>query len=173
MRKLMFLIALALVAVPSALANTGSASSPAQRCAAERTAIGTPAFNLLYGTNANKSNAFGKCVSKLARAETLATNAATAACTAEQNDAAFPATHGGKTFAQFYGTGKKGNNAFRKCVSTKVSAAAAALDTATINAARACKTERTANPVAFKTKYGTNPNKSNAFGKCVSLKVHA
>jgi hypothetical protein len=25
--------------------------------------MGAPAFKLLYGTNANKSNAFGKCVS--------------------------------------------------------------------------------------------------------------
>jgi hypothetical protein len=29
----------------------------------------------------------------------------------------------------------------------------------------------TADPAAFKAKYGTNKNKSNAFGKCVSGKV--
>jgi hypothetical protein len=40
------------------------------------------------------------------------------------------------------------------------------------NAARACKTERTSLGVeAFKTKYGTNANKSNAFGKCVSQTI--
>ena len=36
------------------------------------------------------------------------------------------------------------------------------------NAAKACKAERAVNADAFKTKYGTNPNKANAFGKCVS-----
>ena len=36
------------------------------------------------------------------------------------------------------------------------------------NAAKTCKAERTQDPDAFKAKYGTNKNKSNAFGKCVS-----
>jgi len=40
-------------------------------------------------------------------------------CRAEQNDANFAANHGGKTFAQFYGTNKNGRNAFGKCVSQK------------------------------------------------------
>jgi hypothetical protein len=39
------------------------------------------------------------------------------------------------------------------------------------NAAKACKAERGLGPQAFKDKYGTNPNKANAFGKCVSGKV--
>ena len=39
------------------------------------------------------------------------------------------------------------------------------------NAAKACKAERAKDPVAFKTKYGKNPNKANAFGKCVSMKA--
>jgi len=34
--------------------------------------------------------------------------------------------------------------------------------------AKTCKAERTQDPDAFKAKYGTNKNKSNAFGKCVS-----
>jgi hypothetical protein len=41
------------------------------------------------------------------------------------------------------------------------------------NAAKTCRTERTADPAAFKTKYGTNGGNAkgagaNAFGKCVS-----
>ena len=36
------------------------------------------------------------------------------------------------------------------------------------NAAKACKAERAKDPAAFKTSYGTNGNKANAFGKCVS-----
>jgi len=38
------------------------------------------------------------------------------------------------------------------------------------NAAKECKAERKADPVAFKEKYGTNKNGKNAFGKCVSSK---
>ena len=36
------------------------------------------------------------------------------------------------------------------------------------NAAKKCKAERARGAQAFMTKYGTNPNKSNAFGKCVA-----
>ena len=39
------------------------------------------------------------------------------------------------------------------------------------NAAKACKAERAKDSAAFKTKYGKNPNKANAFGKCVSMKA--
>jgi hypothetical protein len=56
-------------------------------------------------------------------------------------------------------------------VSQKAKAAEAARVAATTNAAKACADERKADPAAFKAKYGTNANKSNAFGKCVSGKV--
>lgn len=49
--------------------------------------------------------------------------------------------------------------------------AAAPGQSAEQNAAKKCKAERgtTAESIAaFKTKYGTNANKANAFGKCVS-----
>jgi hypothetical protein len=36
------------------------------------------------------------------------------------------------------------------------------------NPARLCKAQQQANPAAFKALYGTNHNKANAFGKCVS-----
>jgi hypothetical protein len=45
--------------------------------------------------------------------------------------------------------------------------------TAHTNAAKECKTERQADPAAFADKYGTNANKRNAFGKCVSQKAKA
>jgi hypothetical protein len=44
---------------------------------------------------------------------------------------------------------------------------------AEVNAAKQCKDERKADPAAFEQKYGTNKNKSNAFGKCVSQKAKA
>ena len=76
------------------------------------------------------------------------------------------------SFASLYGTKP---NAFGKCVSamaklqseTESEANQAAED----NAARACKKERgttSESTAAFKANYGTNANKANAFGKCVS-----
>jgi len=165
MRKLSFICLLAVLAIPAwAAAGTPTPADHAaatKQCATERTAMGTPAFKLLYGTNANKSNAFGKCVSKLAHQNAKNQSNAAAQCRAERT--ADPAA-----FAAKYGSGKKHANAFGKCVSQTAKAAAAAQVKATSNAAKACWTERQADPAAFKAKYGTNANKSNAFGKCVS-----
>ena len=41
------------------------------------------------------------------------------------------------------------------------------------NAAKYCQAVRTANGDAFKTRWGTNENKKNAFGKCVSATAKA
>jgi hypothetical protein len=46
----------------------GATLNPAKLCKAERTPMGTPAFNELWGTNANDRNAYGKCVSMMAHA---------------------------------------------------------------------------------------------------------
>jgi len=169
MRKLIIVMFAAVLALP-ALAVAGSSPSQAdhaaavKQCSSERTAMGMAPFNALYGTNANKSNAFGKCVSKLAQQNEQDRSNAAAQCRSARS--ADPAA-----FAAKYGTGKKHANAFGNCVSTKAKAAAAAQVQATVNAAKACWTERQADPAAFKAKYGTNANKSNAFGKCVSDKV--
>ena len=81
----------------------------------------------------------------------------------------FAASHGGKTFAQFYGSGKKGANAMNQCIQSKRAAESAADKQKVMNAARSCKAERkTIGVEPFKAKYGTNADKSNAFGKCVS-----
>jgi hypothetical protein len=133
-RTLIVLAAFLTLSVPAALAappeGKGKPESPgksaaapgqqadknaAKECKAERT-LDPAAFKANYGTNANKSNAFGKCVSgKVKKAE-------------EQAEA----------------------------------------QEARENAAKTCKAERAANPEAFKNTYGTNANKANAFGKCVS-----
>ena len=169
MRKLTLVLALALLAITaSAVASTtptpADKAAAVKQCSTERSAMGAAPFKLLYGTNANKSNAFGKCVSKLAQQN--AKNGATAASQCRAERAADAAA-----FASKYGTGKKHANAFGNCVSGKAKAAAAQQVQATDNAAKACWTERKADPAAFKAKYGTNANKSNAFGKCVSGKV--
>ena len=141
-RTLIVVAAFLTLSVPAALAvppadkgkpeNPGkSQSAPGQSaeknaakaCKAERgtTAQSMAAFKAKYGTNANKANAFGKCVSGKAKK-------------AEEQEAEEQ-------------------------------------EEARDNAAKKCKAERgtTAQSIeAFKNKYGTNANKANAFGKCVS-----
>lgn len=41
--------------------------NPSRMCSAERTRLGTKAFDELWGKNGNDANAFGKCVSAMAR----------------------------------------------------------------------------------------------------------
>jgi hypothetical protein len=169
MRKLVFICLTAALVVPAFAAagarpGAGDRAAAAAQCSSERTVMGAPAFKLLYGTTANRSNAFGKCVSKLASQN--AQNHATAVSECRAERAADPSA-----FAAQYGTGPNHANAFGKCVSGKAKAQAAHQQQATVNAARQCWTERQADPAAFKTHYGTNASKSNAFGKCVSSKV--
>ena len=57
------------IIVPSALAadpTPADFKNAAKYCKAARSAKGVDAFNKQYGTNANKKNAYGKCVSKTA-----------------------------------------------------------------------------------------------------------
>lgn len=154
--------------------STSATPSAEQQCRTEQTQMGKATFAQTYGTNKNRSNAFGKCVSKRAQATSDAqdqaqTNAAKS-CKAEQ--AADPAA-----FQTKYGTGKNGKNAYGKCVSQQAKAQTnqqvSDQTAADVSAAKSCKTERAADPAAFKAKYGTNKNKSNAFGKCVSAKAKA
>ena len=131
--------------------------------------MGIKLFRETYGTNKTKRNAFGKCVSArshaTAKAAKEAKQNASKECKAEET--ADPAA-----FKLKYGTGKHGSNAHGKCVSQKAKAKTSkAVDDqvkADVNAAKACKAERKADPAAFAQKYGTNSNKRNAFGKCVS-----
>ena len=162
MRKFVLtLVAAGALLVPvTALADetTTPATLASQICSQEKTTMGAAAFGLLYGTNANKSNAHGKCVSKnAAGAEKDVTNAAKT-CKAERTaDAA--------AFAAKYGTNPNKKNAFGKCVSALAKAAVHEEASKTSSAAKSCKAELTADRAAFATKYGSA---RNAFGKCVS-----
>jgi len=97
-------------------------------------------------------------------------------CKAEAADPGFATAHGGKTFAEFYGAKGNGKNAHGKCVSTKAKAKKAEMDAEDAeeakdfkNAAKTCAAERRSlGTIAFANEYGTNRNKRNAFGKCVS-----
>jgi hypothetical protein len=46
--------------------------NPAKLCKAQRDSLGASAFNELWGTNGNDRNAFGKCVSAMAKAKSQA-----------------------------------------------------------------------------------------------------
>jgi len=52
---------------PSGPKPPTSGLNPAQACKKLRSDLGVEAFRMAYGTNGNKKNAFGKCVSKMAR----------------------------------------------------------------------------------------------------------
>jgi hypothetical protein len=179
MRTLTTLTLLGVLALSAPALATGSdpatgAPSAQAQCRTERSALGVDLFRLAYGTNKNRHNAFGKCVSKRAHAtEDAASEAkqnASQACKAEQ--AADPAA-----FTEKYGTGKHGANAHGKCVSQKAKAQTGkTVDEqvdADVSAAKACKQERKADRQAFADKYGTNANHRNAFGKCVSKTAKA
>jgi hypothetical protein len=179
MKKLLTLTSLALAVLPAVAAaqtpDNEDRRNAARECRAERAAMGAENFRNTYGTNRNRRNAFGKCVSRRARDEAReegqAHRNASRDCRAERSDPNFAATHGGQTFEQFYGTGPRDRNAFGRCVSMKARAneeAADAEDQERINAARACRAEQRANPAQFAADYGT---RRNAFGKCVSQKA--
>src|SRR5262245_38252686 len=133
--------ALAALATPALAADTPTAE---QQCRAERSEMGVQTFRQTYGTNKSRKNAFGKCVSKRNKATHEAEKAARQECKAEKKK-----PHG-------------------DCVGEKAAETVAAEVEADVNAAKTCKTERKADPDAFKEKYGTNKNRRNAFGKCVS-----
>lgn len=166
--------ALAALVVPAASFAEGPSgpdrTNAARACKALRASMGAELFGQTYGTaQSNRRNAFGKCVSQMARAEHQNRASARAACQAEQSDPDFAASHDGKSFAEFYGEGSKGQNAFGKCVSSKAKEARAEARSNTVNAAKQCKSERGELGLAeFRAKYGKNGNDRNAFGKCVS-----
>jgi hypothetical protein len=164
MKKLILVVALAALLAPMAALADNPAPTPAktanQLCAAEK-ASNADAFKQTYGTNKNKANAWGKCVSGKNKAAHAAVQNAAQGCAAEQSaDAA--------AFATKYGTNGKSKgadkNAMGKCVSSKVHTAVATDAQNFTKAAKACKAAK-ANAAAFATAWGS---KANAFGKCVA-----
>ena len=169
MRVILATFAVAVLVAPAALAAEPSATpTPTQACKALRATMGAQ-FASAYKT-------LGACISQ--KSEQAAVNADNAArqCKAELAMTAteFAAAHGGKTFAQAYGANLNAKNAYGKCVSTKVSAAAQQQLTAEISASKQCKAMMADAAFAtshggktFKEFFGTGAQKRNAFGRCV------
>ena len=95
----------------------------AKACKAERgtSADKMAAFTAKYGTNANKANAFGKCVSGKAKKakEQEAEEQEEARENAAKKCKAKRETMGQQAFKDEYGTNANNANAFGKCVSKK------------------------------------------------------
>jgi len=175
------LVTVALPATAVSKPDQPDRKNAAQECRFERgsTAATREAFRVRYGTNKNGRNAFGKCVSRRSTSEErqrkAAKSNASKECNAEREEL------GTAAFAAKYGTNKNGRNAFGKCVSGKAKAKKDAADEGDAqrseerrSAARECAAEReTLGREAFGAKYGTNRNKRNAFGKCVSKEAQS
>ena len=176
MRIVLVMLLACAVAVPAALA--AQPASPAAFC--KNLQKTSP---LLFGSGATYKN-FGACVTAQTALSTQSTTNAAKVCKTEQADANFAASHGGKTFAEFYGANPNSKGADKKaygmCVSGKAATATAAQQSAVQNAARKCKAERADanfaaghNGKTFAQFYGKNGNLRNAFGKCVSAYAKA
>ena len=137
MKRLLTIAALLTLALAASAAlaapPTGKDTDPqsateaqaAKACKTERgtTAASIAAFEMKYGTNKNKKNALGKCVSSKSKGD-------------DDKDAADA------------DKSKNETNASKKCKADRGTTAASI--------------------AAFEMKYGTNKNKKNALGKCVS-----
>jgi hypothetical protein len=176
MRKsLTTLAAVAALAVPAiAIADDQPSDQNKQNaqkyCRDLREASGKENFRSLFGGG---KSAFGKCVSQNAkkdqRQEERAHISAAKECRAERDQDA-------DAFKEKYGSGPQHKNAFGRCVSQHAKANKAEedkTDTNDVKAAKSCKAEKAEDKDAFAQKYGTNENKRNAFGKCVSQKSKA
>jgi hypothetical protein len=157
----------ALLAIPAmSLGNTGNQTNPAKVCKALRAQMGNDAFAAAYGTNGDKRNAFGKCVSKIGQQEDQNASNAEQSCRTEQ-------TADPQAFKDTYGTNKNKSNAFGKCVSQHAKQLQHEEQQATGNVPQSCRGLRAAmGAKVFGLTFGTNKNRHNAFGKCVSKQVH-
>ena|SRR5690242_3213695 len=167
MTRTMLAVAAAALLVPMAALAEGTTPAPStvasQVCSQLRTSMGTN-FAATYGTNSNKSNAFGQCVARQTKTAQTTVDNALQACKAEQakDPAAFDAKYG--TNGKSDSKGAK-QNALGKCVSAAVKQTTTAQAQAITKAAKSCKAALKSNPADFASKYGT---KANAFGKCVA-----
>jgi hypothetical protein len=174
MKRLLTLAVLLCVVAPTALAAqpTAQDASASKACKAQRNAIGMNAFRLLYAPTGSPKAAMAACLSQQAQLVSTEEKNAAKACKAERGTT----PESKAAFELEYGTNDNKKNAFGKCVSSTATEEVSEAQQATLNAAKACKTERgttMTSKAAFDTRYGTNANKRNAFGKCVSKAAKA
>ena len=172
MKRLLLLAALFVLAVPVAYAaptggqgeesaSASQATSPSAQCREQRRTMGMANFRSTYAPLGSPQEAFDVCVARLTQQVSNDYKNAAKACRAER--ALDPVA-----FKNKYGMNENKANAYGKCVSMTARGLSEDQQDATLDAAAACKSERQQMGMpAFKAKYGTNANKSNAFGKCI------
>ena len=156
-KALIGFMALALVAAVPVTADARNGKghdvkNAARYCKALRVSLTPAVFRDTYGG----SHAFGKCVAQRVQELRAARREARQACRTELGA------------AKLRNEGGANHGAFAKCVRAKLRAETADDDDHVINAAKECADERADDPAKFADTYGTNHNKRNAFGKCVS-----
>lgn len=168
MNRLVIIASLFALAVPAAFAappggqgTQASTPSASELCKQQRRTIGMDAFRALYAPSGTPKAAMDSCLTGQKSIAGIAAKNAAKECQAEQ--AKDPAA-----FATKYGTNANKKNAFGMCVSALAKEDVEEQQAATMNAAKKCKAERAKGAEAFADAYGTNKNKRNAFGKCVS-----
>lgn len=171
MTRLVIIASVFALAAPAAFAaspadkpqspQANTAPTPAEQCKQQRNTIGMAAFRDLYAPNGSPKAAMDACLNARQSIANVAAKNAAKACQAERDA-------GETAFNAKYGKNENDKNAFGKCVSAKAKESVEAQQQATLNAAKECKAERAKGAQAFADKYGTNANKRNAFGKCVS-----
>jgi hypothetical protein len=144
--------------------SQSTAKNASKVCKALRAQMGTELFRATYGTNHNRRNAHGKCVSKQRHGVKKLINQAVSECKAQL---------GANQSRNDRGEDNSAKRALRECVKQKLNAGLNERREAFEDAAKSCDAERTADPAAFREKYGSNENRRNAFGKCVVKTVRA
>jgi hypothetical protein len=163
------IVAAAALLVPiSALADDGTTPAPATvanaTCTQLKASLGAETFAKTYGTNASKSNAFGKCVAAQTKKAGTTISNALQSCKAQQasDPTGFAGKYGSNGKSSSNGTDK---NALGKCVSAAVKQSTSEQTHAITNAAKTCKAALKASATAFAAKYGST---RDAFAKCVA-----
>jgi hypothetical protein len=172
MKAVIGIVLLLCVGVPAAFAVPPAGQDASRACKAQRNAVGMSTFRLQYAPAGSPKAAMDACLVQQVQLVTTEEKNAAKACKAERGTT--PASK--EAFDETHGTNANKKNAFGKCVSSKAADEVAEVQQATLNAAKACKAERGTTPATraeFDAEHGTNANKKNAFGKCVSKAVKA
>ena len=127
MTRFFILTAIFCLAAPAALAVPPAGQGPGQAqsatptaselCKQQRHLMGMSTFRTTYAPTGSPKAAMNACLAKQVQVTTTAAKNAAQVCKAEQVDPSFAAGHGGKSFADHYGTNANKKNAFGKCVS--------------------------------------------------------
>ncbi|MGH2980372.1 MAG: hypothetical protein ACRDLQ_12165 [Solirubrobacterales bacterium] len=169
-------VAATVLAVPGvAFAQGGDGSQSSRKnaskvCKALRAEMGRDLFRQTYGTNHNRRNAHGKCVSRHRHGVRKLVAQAVTECKAQRE--ATQSRHR-KGDDDSRAERRADRRAFRRCVREKLRALLAERRAAFEAAAKTCDAERTADRAAFRQKYGRGERKRHAFFRCVVQTVRA